>query len=292
MITQRLQLSRWLLLAVIGLLGPIAPARAEFLTAYTGNTSAQAGHPVSVDGTYNFAVLDKTLGGTAGNVFGAVSNSNAPVNDPARYAQNFDQRFVAGAGSGALDTSARYLYLVQVVNNGPNQSAIKDVFTALNPGLVTSWGYFGLKLGGLGAGDDRGAVDANNNLGPDGHPFDGLAYSPTNRPFVLTLPTGDPGILPAGVTVDGSGFDISFGAGGLLNGQRSVLIGFTSNDAPKFVPDGENLSNGAGGLAFGESPIPAPEPSALVLLGLGGVGLGFGGWIARRRKRRSYLALA
>src|SRR5690348_13814170 len=92
------------LLAALGVAISATRAQAEFLNNYSGNTqTAGSGTSAGLDGTYNFAVLSQSTGGISGNEWGAVINPRA--SGSARYDPIFDSRFVAGTGSGSLDTS-------------------------------------------------------------------------------------------------------------------------------------------------------------------------------------------
>jgi hypothetical protein len=304
MITRWQRIAWSVLLAGLCLLGGARPVRADFLAGYSGNTTeSNAGSTRTIDGTYNFAVLDRLTGGYTqydsqgheiGNVFGAVSDPSKPYdpNNPnnGRFAANFDGKFNPGVGSGGLDTSARYLYLVQVVNNGPTPTPIKQVSTYLDPTLVTSWGVFGPD----GLNDNRGAVDFNNNFGSNGPgdpkspPDSGFQFNaPANagvlKPGVVNVTGGtDPGIVPATVSLGADNLLATFAGSGLAAGQRSVLIAFTSNDAPGLTGIDQMFDLGGGNFSQGHNPIPAPEPSSLVLVGCGLAGLGL---LCFRRRR-------
>jgi len=251
--------------------------RADFIKADTGNTSA--GTSSSTDGTYNFAVLDKTTTNSSlpgyytdstktavGNTYGAASNYNKSQ-VVTGYAQKFDQMFNPGTGSGPLNTANRYLYLVQVVNNGPNTDGISTVTIPKLAGRIGSFGTFeGKKT--TDASDNRGAVSLTNNLGTDGHPFDGIAYTATVKPGVSSSNTtaGNTNTRVSMALV-GNDLVITF-TGGLANGLKSVLIGFTSDVAPFMRSDAFTLSDGTH-TASGQAPVPTPEPTALALAGIG-----------------------
>jgi hypothetical protein len=288
-------------------------ARAEFLSSFSGNTNPTDSSSVSqrnLDGTYNFGVLDRTTGGVAGDVFGAVTNYDKPVNSPDRYAANFDSKFVPGSGSGALDTSARYLYLFQIVNNGPNTNALQKAISYIgDASLITSWGYFGAGTSKVGLNNGQGQVTYYNDFATQGNTGnfapDALATTNAVKPGVVSIAKGDgngnidPGIRPVTVTLVGNDLVTTFGGGELANDHRSVLIGFTSNHAPGLVNDNNGsdvnssifrLYDGNGHFAQGHAPIPMPEPSALVLVAVGlAVGLFFG---LRRRKSAACPAVA
>jgi hypothetical protein len=274
------------LLSALALLATASAGRAEFLTNSSGNTQTANGS--GLDGTFNFAVLDQKTGGEKGNEWGAVVNPAAT--DPAhRYDPVFDKRFIQGSGSSALDTTARYLYLFQIVNNGTGTDAITSVSLSVDPSQITSFGYFGTPgHGGVGGNDNMGAVNFNNDLGQDGSHFNGQASVGASRPAIVAL-NDSTSVAPQDVTVSVTNGQlvVTFPTSGLAQGDRSILVGFTSNDSP-------GLSTGAGGFqtfrlggssgsAFGQAPIPMPEPSAYVLMGVG-VGCCVGLILWRRRK--------
>jgi hypothetical protein len=275
-------------------------SRAEFLSNYTGNTQTTNGG--GLDGTYNFAVLDQQTSGIKGNEWGAVVNP--AVTGTARYDPSFDKRFVAGTGSAGLDTGARYLYMLQIVNNGIGTNALQTVSLSLDPSLITSFGYFGKPgQGGVGGNDNLGAVDFNNNLGTDGLHFDGLAHTGVKNPAIVALNDGT-SVAPQDVTVSltNGQLMVTFPTNELAQGNRSVLVGFTSDYAPGIAPgnvfsfdgsSGHGPEHGHGpgfGQAFGQAPIPMPEPSAYALMGVGVGCIGLILW--RRRKAAPTLATA
>jgi hypothetical protein len=273
------------LFAALALLATASAGRAEFLTNFSGNTQTTNGS--GLDGTFNFSVLDRTTGGEKGNEWGAVVNTAAT--DPAhRYDPVFDKRFIQGSGSAALDTTARYLYLLQIVNNGTGTDAITSVALSVDPSEITSFGYFGKPgHGGVGGNDNMGAINFHNNLGQDGSNFDGKANVGVSRPAIVSL-NDSTSVAPQDVTVsvkDGQ-LVVNFPTDGLAQGNRSVLVGFTSNDSPGFSGASDQYRtfrfDGSSGQAFGQAPIPMPEPSAYVLMGVGVVCVGLILW--RRRK--------
>jgi hypothetical protein len=273
------------LFAALALLATASAGRAEFLTNYDGNTQTTNGS--GLDGTLNFAVLDQTTGGEKGNEWGAVVNPAAT--DPAhRYDPSFDKRFIQGSGSSALDTAARYLYLFQIVNNGTGTDGIVSFALSIDPSLVTSFGYFGKPgHGGIGGNDNMGAVGMDNNLGQDGSHFNGKADVGVSRPAIVSISDGS-SVAPQDVTVSvkNGQLVVSFPANGLAQGDRSVLVGFTSNYAAAFNTASDQYRtfsfNGTSGQTFGQAPIPMPEPSAYVLMG---VGVGCVGLLLWRRRK-------
>src|SRR5215469_5441080 len=86
-----------------------APASASVLTADAGNTQpAFAG--TGVAGTVDFAVYANCVA-TCGSA------------DPFGVGGTIKANFTAGTSSGAFDASAKYLYLFETVNNGPNDAS-------------------------------------------------------------------------------------------------------------------------------------------------------------------------
>jgi hypothetical protein len=107
-------------------------AQADYMKAFSGNTApASALYPgAGVAGVVDFTVL--TWKGTAGDTFG----TGIP---------GFDTRFLPGGGS-SLDTTARYLYLFETVNNGANSAnyliSQNSVFLSDPRQTATSYGTF------------------------------------------------------------------------------------------------------------------------------------------------------
>jgi hypothetical protein len=279
------------LFAALALLATAPAGRAEFVPNSSGNTQTANGS--GLDGTFNFVVLDQKSGGEKGNEWGAVVNP--AVTDPARrYDPVFDKRFIQGSGSSALDTAARYLYLLQIVNNGTGTDAISSAALSIDPSLVTSFGYFGKPgHGGVGGNDNMGAVTIDNNLGQDGSNFDGKAHVGVSRPAIVSL-NDSTSVAPQDVTVSmkSGQLVVNFPTDGMAQGNRSVLVGFTSNYAPDFNTASDQYRTfrlvGGSGQAFGQAPIPMPEPSAYVLMG---VGVGCVGLILWRRRKAATASL-
>jgi len=280
-------LARLALLALAGLAvgGPAPSARAEFLADFSGNTSVTSTGPntTKLDGVYNFAVLNRT-GGTSGDTFGTGLS-------------NFDSYFNAGTGSGGLNTSAKYLYLFEVVNSPSGKALIQQVMTSLyHASDITSWGsFYSLtqegEVTGVGFKDNKGAIGvppdtaSGNYFGSDTLTFDGVAHTGVTNPGVMILADGS-SVTPLDVFMDGNNlrtvFSISNEPNQLANNSRSVLIGFTSDFDPTMGSFNMRNSSSTPSTIYGAAPIPNPEPSAQVLAGVGVAGL-LGVALCRRR---------
>jgi hypothetical protein len=136
-------------LGALILLAVPLPSSAGPLTSHTGYTRpgtpsdqeeagkiiSAAGEKNALGGTVYFMVLDR-LEGQPGDTWGT-------------GIKDFDSTFKPGkgtsrSGSPALDTSARYLYLYQTVNDRGSPSSIQSTSVRLlvPPHLITSWGHF------------------------------------------------------------------------------------------------------------------------------------------------------
>jgi hypothetical protein len=262
------------LLVALGLTGS---ADAALIASSSGNTNPGN---LGTDATVNFAVLtnDGLAATLAGDTFGTGYSGLG----------GFDSKFFAGTGSGAFDVLANYLYLFQVVNNGPGSNAIRDVSVSLlvDPMYLTSHGRFT----GIGFEDNLGLVSATNNFGSDAMVFSNT--DPAN--FGVTaagggsiaedLPLGyyTPFIISKGPGNFSATFFVS-GLGGtsIANGGRSLLFGFTTDLSPYSanvgIIDGGSAANGTT-----ITPVLVPEPASLAIWGLGAFGLALFG--LRRRK--------
>ena len=153
------------LLVVALFLTFVGRTNAGFLTGFSGNTKAEnTGLTAKI--TKNFAVLDRLTGASSpGDVFGTGQ-------------AGFDASMIAGAGSGALDTSARYLYLYQDVASPASLAVfIGDSLSSQGTPLgITSYGQWRLHLA-----DDGGIVSTTNDFGPDG-----IAFSPARRQILAS----------------------------------------------------------------------------------------------------------
>ncbi|MFM7151848.1 MAG: hypothetical protein ACKO23_18630, partial [Gemmataceae bacterium] len=139
----------------------VLPVKAGGLSNYTGHSRighgpedkqkqkddkilGVAGEEATVGATIYFMVfdrLDSKNKAEKGDVFGT-------------GLKNFDENFVVGKKSDrkGLDTSARYLYLYQVVNDSGRSAGVKTISVRLiiDPQLITSWGHFANRVKGEG----------------------------------------------------------------------------------------------------------------------------------------------
>jgi hypothetical protein len=252
---------------------------------FSGNTTPQDldKKGMGVNSTVNFAILDLS--------------GNDPTDPWGTGLQNFTKSFKKGDGSGALDTTAPYLYLYQVTNNQPKGSTdvIKTVVQSLGKTVVaadmTSWGYFD----GLGLADAFGEVYVNNVFGNTRSPGNpAKANVGVNNPSVVKIMDG---VTPSKVTpqfqVGNSSFNVRW-ANGIKAQERSVLFGFTSNEPPAFFSDGvlsdplsPSFTNANGtGVGFNGNPFKGvPEPPSLTMM-LSGVAMVSVFLVGRRARRR------
>jgi hypothetical protein len=226
------------------------PARAAYLASFSGNTQPYHNNVQGpgVGGTVNFAVYD-TTGGSAGDTWGT-------------GVANFNSLFTAAAGSGALDTTAKYLYVYQTVNNGPSAGSFPISVNAVlvNPALVTSYGTF--------TGSSFSATVLGSPAG-----FGNPAADTTGATPGIT--TGQSGLNAPTVGLRTTSLVAIFSPEIAAN-SKSNLWAYTSNAAPIFAQTG--LLDG-GTTADGRVPTAVPEPSA-ALLSL--IGLPFGLLLWRR----------
>ena len=231
------------------------PAKANLISGFSGNTQPSHG-TTGVEGTVNFAVFDRTTGGSAGDTFGV-------------GLAGFDALFAASALSGPLDTSARYLYTYQTVNNSENTSMvpISSNTVQITPSLLTSWGSF---TGTTFLSDVNGTPAGFGN--PSGASLDGSG--------VVSLGSG----LFSPTVVRGASSLLAFYiAAEIPVGDKSEIFAYTSNTAPIFGTTG--LIDG-GTTADGTVPtagaVPEPSTLAFALCGIAVAGLGY-----MRRGRRT-----
>jgi hypothetical protein len=221
--------TQYIFMALALAIAALSPrAQAGFIQQVSGNTRPQEAN--GFGGTINFSVLDQT---------------DATINDSwGTNNEQFNAAFVSGKDnngqdSGALDTSAQYLYVYQFVNDGPKGIPASRVSIALDidPSAITSWGYFN----GLGFADDKDGtgtevpVSVSNTFGIPGIPAEHASSSfGVNSPAVLSIADGtDAGMTPTGVYVLPKTFYADWGeANPVTKGRRTVIFGFTSNYGP------------------------------------------------------------
>jgi hypothetical protein len=241
-------------------------ACAGFLPQYTGNTQ-MSDSGATVGGVVDFAVYQNPSGHNWAADLGIT---------PALTG--------SGAGGGAVDTSASFVYFYEIVNTAPNPGdgtiGIFNVGNTETP--FTSGGWL------------KGYVfaDASNNaVGPPGNPFLGSppgGDDPSNSaPSTSGVTLGTPPFTNSGVSptdptgVASLGGSSSAGMatflwtilfGNALIGQNaySPVLFFTSDKAPSygpgFIADPSGLNGADGGI-----PSQAPEPGTLLMWGLGGI---------------------
>jgi hypothetical protein len=247
-------------------------SRAAFIAADSGNTNISSNPPVvgGVDGTINFGVELNTGAG-----FSPTSGT-----------------FVAGTGSGALDTTAKYLYLYQVTNNGSISASISSASIGINTGSATSYGYFTGSTLSDNAGEVRGTpLPVGNDFGTDGAVF--VNGAPANLGVVtpgMVAATGT-GVqvpkVPTSVSINGTGSSLvvswtaaSGTSSPIANGGRSVVFGFTSNLSPAILI-GSIVDHGSTGN--GHVISTSPEPGSFLAAAIACPCLfGFWGWKRRR----------
>jgi hypothetical protein len=265
--------------AMLALTVSTGVTRANFINDYCGNTRSLGVENKGIDGTFSFGVVD-------------LSQNDALKSQIAGFT------FMPGTGSTAsLDTSAHYLYLYQVVNDGVNSlTSIDDVTMGLGRTQVTditSWGYFR----GVSLADIQGAVGQNNGLSGgrlnalgDADNVDFTELSPastgvTSPGFVTGLSNLQEPLLVRRVD-QGSAVVFKTTFDPIINypaaSFRSTVFGFTSNVAPAF--DTVNFQDLVGqGMGTVVAPVPEPATwaSLLALLPL------LVGWMWRNRRRAS-----
>ena len=139
----------WAWMLGLGLMAAPLMARAEELKKFSGYTrpgipTAPAG-PIKVDGE---KAGEGAIGATV--YYKVFERSNDDEGDPwGTGFMDLDRWFVPGQAlrgrnAEVLDTTARYLYLYQVVNDSYRPAQIKSTAVRLliPPHLITSWGHF------------------------------------------------------------------------------------------------------------------------------------------------------
>src|SRR5262249_20876839 len=129
------RLGGWALLAGLGILCAAPEGRADLVAGTFGNTryrrtEVQGGLSVTIDGTLNVAVFRRQS--DTGDVWGTGFSGLG--------AGEFTPGVAPGAGSPALDTNARYLYVYQLVNDGGSGQTVGSL--GLTAKDATSWGSF------------------------------------------------------------------------------------------------------------------------------------------------------
>jgi hypothetical protein len=137
---------------LLGLTFASSAAWADELPKFTGYT--RPGVPTAPPGAIK---MESGKGGPLGATvyFKVFELSNLDESDPwGTGLTNLDRLFVPGQASRGrnaekLDTSARYLYLYQVVNDSYREGQVKSVAVRIlvPPHLITSWGHFAEKKG-------------------------------------------------------------------------------------------------------------------------------------------------
>ena len=189
-------------------------ASAGPIALLSGHHRAGMDQNISADASFSFAVFERQA--TPGDVYGT------------GFA-GFDNLFFnRGAGSPAFDTSAKYLYLYQYVNDGPGSDAISQGlgFTA---GDLTSWGYWL-----LGLADSDGAVHVGNPLGTNQSNFSlaapaVLAANGVQVADTLSAVPGSPDRRPNFMSYENGTLSVGFN---LEAGNRLSIFGYTSDSPP------------------------------------------------------------
>ncbi|HWG41379.1 MAG TPA: hypothetical protein VN688_01240, partial [Gemmataceae bacterium] len=185
---------RWALALGLGLAFLPSAVWAEELTKFTGYT--RPGNPTGPAGPLPGAVRlvdEGTIGATV--YFKVFELGGDESTDPwGTGFKNLETSFVPGQASRGraidkLDTTARYLYVYQVINDSYRDAQVKSVAIRLliPPHLITSWGHFAEKGGVAPA---RGAGFAMEFDDPD-------PKKPNLKSMVLPVSTEHPGIADA-----------------------------------------------------------------------------------------------
>jgi hypothetical protein len=244
-----------------------APARAGFMPDFTGYT--QMSDSATATDVVNFAVYNNTSGDWA-TALGVTPTAGA-------------------------DTSASYVYMYEVVNNGGATSRIGSFNVNSYDQPYTSSGY----LSGT-VFSDGAAVGPAGNQYLGANPGSMPADDPVNdNPSVSgvaapTFASSGGAINPLGSNTGGSinsdfasfgFFNLSFNQT-LTSGLFSSVLFLTSNVAPTYS-EGQVLNTSTSSFSTGGIPTQAPEPATLAIWGLGTLGVAFA---VRRRKRRAGLS--
>jgi len=263
--------------AILALGGGTQRLDAGFILPGTGNTfpaDTDSLPPGSgVDGHVNFAVLNR---------------SGAGLNDTwgtgLAGLLGFDSFFLKDDASAPLDTRAKYLYLFQTVNDGPNALEISANSVQVKAADVTSYGVF------VGLGFTESGV-----LTAAGGPYLGGASAAAGDKSGTKV-GGDPGVAAnaaakaqTNLFLTGSSlFAVYAFPLDLKTTFTSMIWGYTSNAEPFFgnttIIDGGIGADGTVPVNFRTPGGPlVPEPASIAMFGLGVAGL-FGYNLRSRKK--------
>ncbi len=278
--------SRKVALGIVALAGILAagePARAEFVSGFTGHTLL-ANQPGS-DAVVNFAVYRVT---------------DADFRDDAAFAgSNLFGAFSAGVGSRGLDLGATHVLLFQVTNFNVNPAQAEGAIRSLSVpwgGGYTSWGV----LRDMVFTDAAGNVAHWNCLGDCAEPTDpdvagdGIpTFNHADDPgfaYVPLFPTSER-VKNADIVAHKGEFlaaiwDPTLGNGiPTASGPRSssLVVATTRSHGIQYGPgQTEGILGGSPQTpSDGDIPHPSPEPGALVLAAMTLPGL----LLVRRRRR-------
>lgn len=194
------------LLALLTLVPSLPRAKADALPQFTGYT--RPGSPAGSKTIFvgNEQAKKNAIGGTVYYI--VLERAQGKEGDPwGTGVEDFLKAFrpgveFNGAFSGALDTSAKYLYLYQTVNDRgtlvPIQSTSVELLVDLKLNEITSWGYFA-SVGFATLDGERGdkaapmavrPVSATHSVGADAKEpvyLDSAPAVPAPQPFRLSL---------------------------------------------------------------------------------------------------------
>ncbi|MGE3817870.1 MAG: hypothetical protein AB7I30_00395 [Isosphaeraceae bacterium] len=250
-----------LALTVAVALSASAPARADLIGNFSGNTHPRTSTQPGADAVINFAVFNKT-NGVAGDTFNT------------GFA-NFDTALL----NAGIDPTHPFLYLFQVVNLSTTEQVI-SASMAVQPGTVATRGVL---TNTLSLSDNGGVMTPGNAMGPSiavGADNSGVVLNPVGAPWVANgASTGGFTLLQAPAAIATNGMVLAAGA-------RSAIFGYTSFFTPGgFGNAGVNaFGNGGGTSAQGLTPLAVPEPGPLALGAVGGLVFALSAW---RRGRKT-----